>query len=329
MYSALRPLLFRLDPERAHELVVKSLKLFQSTPPLLGLLRTLNRLPPAPVEVAGLKFRNPVGLAAGFDKDAELLPALAALGFGFIEAGTVTLRPQPGNPKPRIFRYPAQEALVNRLGFNNRGAEDAARRLEKMPKLGIPLGINVGKNAATALEDAPQEYAACVALLAPFADYLALNISSPNTADLRRMHEPDRLRALLDAVLAKTGNKPVFLKVSPDLGDGELGSVARLVVERRVGLIATNTTVDRSGLPGLETGGLSGKPLKERALSSLRRLKELTGGKVPIIGVGGIFSAKDAKERMECGADLIQVYTGFIYKGPAIVREIVEDLVMD
>ena len=325
MYSALRPLLFGLDPERAHGLVSGSLKLFQKTP-LLGLLGSV---PEAPVEVAGIRFKNPLGLAAGFDKDAELIPALAALGFGYLEVGTLTLKPQPGNAKPRMFRYPEHRALVNRLGFNNKGAEDAARRLEALGKAPVPLGINVGKGVATALEDAPREYAACVSLLAPFADYIALNISSPNTVDLRRMHEPDRLKALFEAVrgaLEKTGRKLVFLKVSPDLEMAQLEAVARLAVEFGAGLIATNTTVDRTSLPGLEPGGLSGQPLRLRAQAVLAALRELTEGKVPLIGVGGIFNAQDARERMKAGASLVQVYTGFIYEGPGLIREVVTGL---
>lgn len=323
-----KSLLFALDPEQAHNVVRGSLKVLQAAG-LAPWLRASNPVPDKPVEVAGLKFRNPVGLAAGFDKNAEMIPALAALGFGFIEAGTLTRRPQHGNPKPRLFRHPEREAIVNRMGFNNVGVEAAARALEKTEHPGVPLGLNIGKAAATALEDSPKEYAECAAILRPVSDYLVLNISSPNTADLRRLHEPDRLKALLDAVLSAVAageSKPVFLKVSPDATDQELSGVAALAVSYKVGLIATNTTLDRAGLTSLEAGGLSGKPLKARADAVLKRLKQETQGRVPLIGVGGILSAADARDKFEAGADLVQVYTGLVYRGPGLVREIVAGL---
>lgn len=322
LYSALRPVLFRLEPEQAHSLVAGSLKLLQSSG-ALGLLRS--ETPEFPVTFAGMRLRNPVGIAAGFDKDAELAPALTALGFGFIEVGTLTRRPQSGNPRPRVFRYPDLGAIVNRLGFNNCGVEEAARRLERAPRE-VPIGVNIGKSAATPLEDAPREYAECAAIAAPVADYLVANISSPNTAELRRLHEPDRLRALAEAVAARRAGKPLFLKVSPDLSEAELDAVAKVALEFGVGLVATNTTVDREGLSGVEPGGLSGRPLKSKALAALRRLRQATAGKVPLIGVGGIFDAADARDRMQAGADAVQVYTGFIYKGPGLVAEIVRGL---
>ncbi len=327
-YSAVRPLLFAMEPERAHERVTGLLSMCQRSELALSALHRFCSGPSMPVEVAGLRFPNPIGLAAGFDKDARLVLAAASLGFGFVEVGTVTPRPQEGNPRPRVFRYPGREALVNRLGFNNAGAEAAARRLAATPR-GIPVGVNVGKSATTPLDEAANDYVQAMDALHPHADYFTLNISSPNTAELRRLHEPSRLAALLDAVagfLARKGPKPLFLKLSPDAGDAELENAARAALDYKLGLIATNTTVDRTGMEGLESGGLSGRPLASRATSVLRKLKALTGGRVPLIGVGGIFTVEDARERLAAGADLVQVYTGLIYRGPGLVRELLSGL---
>lgn len=328
LYSALKPVLFRMDPEEAHDAAARLLSACQSSNAVLAAVGRLCRGPARPVRVAGLEFPNPVGLAAGFDKDARLVRAAEALGFGFVEVGTVTPQPQPGNPKPRMFRYPEREALVNRLGFNSLGAEAAARALERTPRT-IPVGVNVGKNASTPLDAAAADYAACVEILHAHADYFTLNISSPNTADLRRLHEPDRLKALLDTVggaLARKGAKPLFLKVSPDASPEDLSSVARAAVTFGCGLIATNTTVGREGLEGLEDGGLSGRPLKAKALAALKLLKEATGGKVPLIGVGGISDAADARERLDAGADLLQLYSALIFRGPGVVKDILRGL---
>jgi len=279
---------------------------------MLSLLRRLNPVPNLPVEVAGLRFPNPVGLAAGFDKDARLIPALASLGFGFIEVGTFTRLPQAGNPSPRLFRYPEAQALVNRLGFNNCGADEAARRLSGLERP-VPVGISIGKSAAAALEDAPKEYAQTLQILHECGEFFVLNISSPNTAELRRLNEPDRLRALLDevaTVLERRGRKPLFLKVSPDTPEPELASTARLAVD-------------------FEAGGLSGAPLRERSTAVLKRLRELTEGRVPLIGVGGILSVQDARDKFASGADLIEVFTGIVYRGPDLIRQIVEDLALN
>jgi dihydroorotate dehydrogenase len=271
-----------------------------------------------------------VGLAAGFDKNCELIVALEALGFGFVEVGTVTRHAQPGNPRPRIFRYPALQALVNRLGFNNMGVEQAVKTLERTPNTGIVVGINVGKSAVTPLEDAPQEYAEILSRVHPYGQYFAVNISSPNTRDLRRLHEPDRLAELFDAVqgaLARANSKkPVFVKLSPDARDDDLAAAARLAASRGIGIIATNTTTSRVGLEGLENGGLSGAPLRRRSTDVVKLVRREVGAAVPIMGVGGVFDAQHAKEKMDAGANAVQILTGLIYRGPCIVQEIVDGL---
>ena len=330
MYSLFKPLVFKMDPESAHNRIVVLLQVAQGAPGGLAVLETLFKEPHIPTTLAGMTLRNPVGLAAGFDKNAEMIPALAALGFGFLEVGTLTRRPQPGNPKPRIFRYPALQGLVNRLGFNNVGVDEALRTLEKLPRQPIPIGINVGKNATTSLEDAPAEYAECLKLLYAHGDYFTLNISSPNTADLRKLHEPERLKQLFDAVLsvvtAQAVRKPVFLKVSPDAELSDLETVAEMAARHGLGLMATNTTVDRTGLDGLEKGGLSGAPVRARSTEVVRHLAKVTGGKVPLVGVGGIFTSEHAKEKLDAGAHAVQVYTGLIYQGPGVVSQIVRGL---
>lgn len=322
----LRPLLFSLDPERAHDAAVRVLAASQGAS---GLLEFLYRAPYKPRRVAGLSFRNPVGLAAGFDKDCRLAEVLPSFGFGFIELGTLTWQAQPGNPKPRLFRLPGQKALLNRLGFNNPGAAAAARRLEKLKARPIPIGLNVGKSAAVPIDDAAEDYFKSLEALKDLGDYYVLNISSPNTADLRKLHERPRLEALLTGAKKRLGAKPLFVKVSPDLDDAGLDGLAALCVSLRVGVVASNTTVSREGLEARwkdQAGGVSGAPLKAAALRTLKRLKERTEGKVPLIGVGGIFTAEDAKERLAAGADLIQIYTGWIYEGPGLVRRLVEGL---
>ncbi|MBI5494011.1 MAG: quinone-dependent dihydroorotate dehydrogenase [Deltaproteobacteria bacterium] len=327
MYALIKPLFFRTDPEDAHERMMRFIRTLPSVPGGLALVRAVYGAPALPVDIGGLRLRNPVGLAAGFDKNAEAIPALAALGFGFLEVGTLTRRPQPGNPRPRMFRYPALGAVVNRLGFNNVGVEEAARTLERVERPGIPIGINVGKNATTSLEDAPAEYAECIRILLPYGDYFTLNISSPNTQDLRKLHENDRLQALFDAVLpVMGGKKPLFLKLSPDAEPADLENAARMAADRGVGLICTNTTVDRTGLETLEKGGLSGAPLTRRSTETLKRVLAAVDGRVPVIGVGGIMSPADALEKMNAGAAAVQVYTGLIYRGPGFVRELVNAL---
>ena len=328
LFEVIKPLLFRMPPEDAHHLTVGLLTLVQRVPFALTAVEALFKSQDAPVTVAGVRFRNPVGLAAGFDKNAEVIAAMGALGFGFVEVGTVTRHAQPGNPKPRMFRYPAHHALVNRLGFNNVGVVQARRNLEHARRpAGLVVGINVGKSAVTALEDAPDEYAWSLNQLRGLGDYYTLNISSPNTKDLRLLHQPDRLERLLDLALnalAGAGPAPLlFLKVSPDAQDEQLVTVATLASSRGVGLIATNTTVQRDGFEGMEAGGLSGAPLHDRSVQVLKLLRSATGGRVPLMGVGGVLTPQDAVGRMHDGANLIQVYTGLVYGGPGVVKAMV------
>lgn len=329
MYSCLiRPLLFQLDPERAHETAVNLLEILQKSKWICRAVRKICAGPGRPVKVAGLSFPNPVGLAAGFDKDCRIPKISACLGFGFLELGTVTLRPQNGNPKPRLFRIPEKSAILNRMGFNNIGAGAAARNLERTGSAGIPVGINIGKNADCSLDDAPANYAGALKILYPYADYFSLNISSPNTRDLRRMHEPGRLRALLESVLAVTGGKkPLFIKISPDIGPEELESVAEIALEYKIGIIATNTTTSRQGLDRCwegEEGGISGLPLKSLSNSVLSKIGKITAGRIPIIGVGGVSDAQSFEEKLKLGADLVQLYTGFIYEGPFTIKKLLK-----
>lgn len=327
LYELTKPLLFKVDPETAHERAVELLRNLPVLPGGLYLLRRLADAPERPTELAGIRLRNPIGVAAGFDKNAELIPALAALGFGYAEVGTLTWHAQPGNPKPRLFRYPQHRAIVNRLGFNNIGVENAARHLERMRSRPLPIGINLGKSKKTELDDAPAEYARSLERIGELADYVTLNISSPNTADLRKLHEPARLAQLFDAVdEVRTRRKlktPIFLKVSPDAEDDDLKTVGRTAAARGYGLIATNTTVKREGaLVELEAGGLSGEPLATRATAVCRMLREVVGPKVPIIGVGGIGSRADVDARLAAGANAVQIYTAFIFGGPTIVKQL-------
>jgi dihydroorotate dehydrogenase len=290
-------------------------------------------------QVFGLTFPNPIGLAAGLDKDASAVPALAALGFGFLELGTVTRDAQPGNPRPRLFRLPADAALINRMGFNNAGAARMAARLAALPRVGIPLGISLGKSRATPLDAAVEDYLASLTALEPYADYFAINVSSPNTPGLRDLQERDRLDALLVELVARLRElaaqsgrahpRPLLLKVAPDLEDGELASIAEVCLARGVdGLIATNTTLSREGLssPCAERGGLSGPPLHARAVRVVQRLRALVGDRLPIVGCGGIATASDAQRFFDAGATLVQLYTAFVYQGPGLARRLVRDL---
>ena len=338
LYSLLRPLAFTLDPERAHQLAIEALRVLQSAPAILS--------PPTDQRVSqrlwGLYFPNPVGLAAGYDKNAVAPLAWPTLGFGFAELGTITAQAQPGNPKPRIFRLAQDEALINRLGFNNDGALAVAQRLRRILPSGyahpIPLGFNLGKSKVTPLDEAEADYLFSLEQLFPFADYLVVNVSSPNTPDLRKLQEPERLGRLL-ALLQTRGQqlasqeqcspKPLLVKIAPDLTDDEIREVARVSQSVGIaGLIATNTTITRPPLRSAvtEDGGLSGKPLASRATEVLRVLYRAVDGKLPLIGVGGIFSAADAYARIRAGASLIQVYTGMIYRGPGLPRALVHDL---
>ena len=321
-----RPLLFSLDPETAHHLAIRCLRFASNFPPLLAPLRTVQP-PPKPLTVFGLTFRNRIGLAAGFDKNGVALPAWEALGFGFIEIGTITAKAQPGNPKPRIFRYPEQEALINRLGFNNDGADVVAARLRKLRESGrwpgIPVGINIGKSKITPLEEAAEDYRYSFRKLHEFSDYIVLNVSSPNTPGLRALQEQAALSELLGVIGKEnaSADKPILLKVAPDLLPADLVQVIATCEQHGIaGLIATNTTLDHSALPAArdESGGLSGSPLREKATEFIRAIRARTS--LPIIGVGGISDAASAKEKLVAGATLLQVYTGYIYGGPGMLR---------
>jgi len=325
-----RPLLFSLEPEAAHHFTIASFRRASRFDPAL---RALNRFAPPskPKTLFGLNFPNPVGLAAGLDKNGVALPAWAALGFGFIEIGTVTAMSQPGNPKPRIFRLPAQQAVINRLGFNNDGADAVAKRLNGLRMSGrwpgLPVGINIGKSRTTPLERAADDYLYSFRLLRDFADYITLNVSSPNTPGLRQLQEPTALSRLLHAIDSepKSAAKPVVVKISPDLTPVELETVLAACEENGVaGIIATNTTLDHSSIPPAldEKGGLSGAPLREKSTALVRSIA--ANSKIPVIASGGICDAQSAREKFDAGAQLVQLYTGFVYRGPQLLREIVE-----
>lgn len=331
MYSALRPVLFRLDAERAHRWTLRLLNAAH----LLGVLQlTMPRAASDPVRLMGLTFPNRVGLAAGYDKNAVCVDALGMLGFGFIEVGTVTPKPQPGRPRPRLFRIPEAQAVINRMGFPNEGVAALCARLRLRRFRGI-CGVNIGKNAATPLEQAEADYAACLRAVHPYADYVAVNVSSPNTAGLRELEHEARLARLLESLLetrsalARDDGRqvPLLVKLSPDLSDEELAATAGVIGRLRIdGVIATNTTVRRPRVTGLpcseEEGGLSGAPLLELATATVRKLRGHLGGGVPIIGVGGIGSVACARRMLEAGADLLQLYTGLVYRGPRLVHEL-------
>ena len=333
-YPLLRPLLFAADPERAHALVLRAL----DTAAASGIARFAAPLPQSPVDVMGLRFPNRVGLAAGLDKDAAHLAGLATLGFGFLEAGTVTPRPQPGNPRPRMFRLPAAQALVNRLGFNNAGVERFVANVARSRYGGI-LGINIGRNFDTPNERAAEDYVLALHAVYGHASYVTINVSSPNTKGLRDLQAEDSLAMLLarvtrerDALADRHGRRvPLAVKIAPDLADDAVRAIARLLAAQRLdAVIATNTTLSREGVEGLrhagEAGGLSGAPLASRALATLRVLADELDGALPIIAVGGIMSDADARERIAAGASLVQLYTGLIYRGPELVAECVRAL---
>lgn len=339
--SLVKPLLFRLDAEKAHHLVFDNLKRAYRLPGAAAALRGLYDFqhPNLERDVLGLRFRNPVGLAAGFDKNAELTDELGALGFGFVEIGTVTPRPQPGNPTPRLFRLPQDAALVNRMGFNNLGAEAAAARLRQRRNQDLIIGGNIGKNKDTPNELAGHDYVACVEALYAVVDYFVVNVSSPNTPNLRQLQEREPLIQLLQQVQERNQAlpmpRPLLLKIAPDLTDTQLDDILLIARETNLsGLVATNTTISRAGLATPETqvmalgaGGLSGRPLRRRATEVIRYLSQHSRGQLPIIGVGGIHSAADAREKLEAGACLLQLYTGFIYEGPGLVRSINSEMV--
>ena len=335
-YSLFRPILFALDPERAHHAAFAAL----DAQAALGLARVwAGQLPaPKPIEVMGLSFPNRVGLAAGLDKDAKHLRGLSQVGFGFIEVGTLTPKPQPGNPAPRMFRLPEHEGLINRLGFNNGGVDDAVKRLTARD-ISVPVGVNIGKNAVTPIENAVDDYLIAMRAVYATADYIAINISSPNTKNLRDLQAPDSVAALVSrivregAALAKSGGKrkPIAVKIAPDLDHAMVGNVVSAIIDAGAdAIISSNTTISRDGVGGhahaAETGGLSGAPLTQRADAMLSKVVKAAASRVPIIGVGGIMSVADAQRKIDIGASLIQIYTGMLYRGPGFVGELVRGL---
>ncbi|MEV4812514.1 quinone-dependent dihydroorotate dehydrogenase [Micromonospora avicenniae] len=322
-----RPVLFRIgggDAEAAHEWTLRRLAVLSRRPALLAAMRA-RYAARAPRTVFGVEFPNPVGLAAGMDKDGVALPAWPALGFGFVEVGTVTAHGQPGNPRPRLFRLRDSEAIVNRMGFNNSGAEALAAGLAALPRpLGVPLGISLGKSKVTPLDEAVEDYLASYQALKGYGDYFAVNVSSPNTPGLRSLQDRSHLDALLAALV---GEKPVLVKIAPDLTEPAIAELLEVCLARgAAGVIATNTTLARGGLAdadrarGAETGGLSGRPLGARAREVVSFVHRETGGRLPVIGVGGVLDPDDAARMFDAGASLVQLYTGFIYRGPALVR---------
>jgi dihydroorotate dehydrogenase len=373
MYKWIRPFLFRLDPEIAHHLTLQLMR-FGGIQPIHALLQWMYAAPEKPVEAFGLRFKNPVGLAAGYDKDGIAVRGLSTLGFGHIEIGTVTPQPQPGNPKPRIFRLVEDEAVINRMGFPGRGAEYVAASLRASagrvgrvsfeaesrpsergsaaPRNDVILGVNLGKNKDTPLEEAAQDYIALLHAFSPLADYLAINISSPNTVGLRRLQGREMLEYLLselakereqmeqrahretpnqnslNSVFAAVKNPPILVKLAPDLSDEEREDAVGVILDCGMdGIIVTNTTLAREGLRSphqSESGGLSGSPLRIRSEAMLGKIVRQVDGRVPVVSVGGIMNPEDAKRRLERGATLVQVYTGLIYRGPGLVREIIE-----
>jgi len=330
MYSLFNPLLFKLEPETAHHAALDAL----SKAHRCGVLPLFaKRIPDDPRMVMGLTFSNPVGLAAGLDKDGAYIDALAALGFGFIEIGTVTPLPQPGNPRPRLFRIPDARAIINRMGFNNHGVDALVENVKRARFKGV-LGINIGKNAATPIEQAAQDYLICLRKVYSHASYITVNISSPNTKNLRQLQGGEELAALLaqlkeeQARLTDLYGKyvPLAVKIAPDLERDQIGEIAALLMEHRIdGVIATNTTLSRIGvmhLPhGKETGGLSGAPVRERSTAVIGELAAALDGALPIIGVGGILNGEDAVEKIQAGASLVQIYSGMIYRGPELIAE--------
>lgn len=334
-YPLVRHFLFKLDPEVVHELTIHQLAWMGGTP-FEVFFR--NKLPSRPIEVMGLKFDNPVGLAAGLDKDGDAIDAFGAMGFGFIEVGTVTPRPQSGNDKPRIFRVIPAQGIINRMGFNNKGVDNLIENVKKSHYKGI-LGINIGKNKDTPIENGKDDYLICMDKVYDYAGYIAVNISSPNTPNLRQLQYGEAFDDLLNSLkerqkeLAEKHKKyvPLAVKIAPDLSPEELKQVAEALLRHKIdGVIATNTTLDREMIHDMphaaETGGLSGRPLQNKSTEIIRQLHEYLKGQIPIIGVGGIDSAMAAREKMQAGAELVQIYSGFIYNGPDLVKNIVNNI---
>ncbi|QJD81881.1 quinone-dependent dihydroorotate dehydrogenase [Cohnella herbarum] len=338
LYQVAKPFLFKMDPEAAHHLIIDGMGTAAKVPGMPALLSAIwgtKASPELAVDLFGLHFNHPVGLAAGLDKNAKAVTGLSRVGLSFLEVGTVTPKGQAGNDQPRLFRLPPDEALINRMGFNNDGADVMAERLSKLPRRRIPLAVNIGKNKLTPNENAADDYRACVRKLFAYGDFFVVNISSPNTPDLRALQHGDELRHLLDAVkdeMAKQAEKhgelpkPILVKIAPDNTEDQLAYMAEAIqLSGMSGVIATNTTIGRDGLTHKnagETGGLSGRPLTQRSTEVIRSLYKITKGKLPIIGSGGIFTADDAYEKILAGASLVEVYTAMIYKGPALLKEI-------
>jgi len=339
MYKFLKLFLFQFDPERIHYFVTGTLQRAQrmwGVPKLIKAAFNLEH-PSLEREVFGLKFKNPVGLAAGFDKNGEYIEELANFGFGFIEVGTVTPLPQPGNEKPRMFRLPQDEALINRMGFNNKGVDVLAKKLTLVKRDGLIIGGNIGKNKNTPNEEAVNDYIKCFDRLFEVVDYFVVNVSSPNTPGLRELQEKEPLKNILNTLQSRNLThpvaKPILLKIAPDLTNSQLDDIVEIVQETKIaGVIASNTTISRADLQSGESqkkemGGLSGKPLSKRATEVIRYLSDKSGKSFPIIGVGGIHNAKDAQDKLDAGAALVQIYTGFVYEGPGLVKRILKGLI--
>ena len=335
LYPLIRKVLFQFDPEVIHDVTIKSLKVMGGGP--LSVLYK-NRVPHKPVEVMGVRFPNPVGLAAGLDKNGECIKAFDGMGFGFVEIGTVTPRPQPGNEKPRIFRLPEAGGIINRMGFNNKGVDYLVDQVRKANSKAV-IGINIGKNKDTPEENAKDDYITCMRKVYTYASYITVNISSPNTPGLRSLQYGEALNELLSAIkveqksLAEQHGKyiPIAVKIAPDLTPEEIEGIAQCLIDNEIdGVIATNTTLERSKVDtlehGQEMGGLSGKPLTQQSTEVIKLLSQALGGKLPIIGVGGIHTAQDAKDKIAAGASLVQLYSGFIYEGPDLIRDIVKSI---
>lgn len=321
----IRPVMFGLDAERAHELGVEALKLGGAS-----LFQRSEEIPALEVGRFGLRFSSPLGVAAGFDKNGTVINQLASLGFGFVEVGTVTFEPQPGNPKPRLFRLPADRALINRLGFNNDGAAVIAERLRKIDRQCV-VGVNIGKNKDVPIDDATANYLQCFDLIHPVADYIAVNVSSPNTPNLRELQQAESLEELIGILQKRNselGRKPLLVKIAPDLTEAEIEQAGDVCIRNNVaGIIATNTTISRDGLrtaniEQIGAGGLSGKPLSKRSTDVITAIYKYTNGKLPVVGVGGIFTADDAFDKIAAGASLVQAYTGFVYGGPSFAGDV-------
>lgn len=343
MYKAvIRPILFKFNPETVHNFTFAYLKLAKHIPGLKWYMKKKFTIKDTKFEkeVFGIKFPNPIGLAAGLDKNAVAYDMLGYMGFGFVEVGTVTPKPQPGNPKPRLFRLPKNHAIINRMGFNNRGVEAMAKRLKKK-RSKIIIGGNIGKNKITPNDEAINDYVAAFKALYDCVDYFVVNVSSPNTPNLRELQDKKPLLAILMALQQENSylgkKKPILLKIAPDLTESQLDDIVEIVMESKIdGVVATNTTIDRNGLSNYDqstidnfgAGGLSGEPVKNKSTEVIKYLHAKSHGSFPIIGVGGIFSAKDAQEKLDAGASLVQVYSGFIYEGPAMVKRILRGLQM-